>query len=440
MGAKDQANKQLSHLKAKMRDEVQSYLELAVDYGNCGLWNEAIEVLSRLDTSDGKKGSTYPMLYYYLGYFREKKGESEKALKYYKIASKMPPDYCFPFRLESIDVLRTAFRNNPSDARDPYYLGNLFYDHQPQTAIREWEKSTALDDTFSTAHRNLGFAYARLQNDIPKAIASLEKAVACDKEDPRLYYELDVLYERDGRISPQKRLQLLENNNKTIIKRDDAFSRKVLLYVQIGDYDKALDLMVNRHFHTWEGGATIHGAFIDSHLLRGTNHYKAGRYREALKDYQAALLYPENLETAEPYRGGRACQVYYYIATAYEALRDTEKAGTFYEKSVAAKQRYEWSQLRYYQALAFRKLGREDRANKILEGLIEFAKADVAVDFFAKFGEKQSREFQMANNHYLLGLAYLGKGLRAEAKAEFEKALKLNVNHLWAAVQLSQIK
>jgi len=440
MGAKDKANKQLSDLKAKMRDEVQSYLELAVDYGNCGLWNEAIEALSRLDTSDGKKGSTYPMLYYYLGFFWEKKAETEKALKYYKIASKMPPDYCFPFRLESIEVLRTAFTVNHADARAHYYLGNLLYDHQPENAIKEWEKSVALDDTFATAHRNLGFAYARDRNNVPKAIASYEKAVACNKYEPRFYYELDLLYERDGRLSPQERLALLESNNQTIIKRDDAFSRKALLYVQIGDYDKALDLMVNRHFHTWEGGATVHGAFVDSHLLRGTNHFKAGRYREALKDYQAALLYPENLETSEPYRGGRACQVYYFIATAYEALGNTEKAREAYEKSVNAKQRQAWSYLRYYQALSFQKLGRRDKANEILDGLIAFATAEAAVDFFAKFGEKEPPKFRRANNNYLLGLAHLGGGMRTEAKAEFEKAIKLNPNHLWAAIQLSQIK
>ncbi len=46
----------------------------------------------------------------------------------------------------------------------------------------------------------------------------------------------------------------------------------------------------------------------------------------------------------------------------------------------------------------------------------------------------------MANNHYLLGLAHLGGGMRTEAKAEFEKAIKLNPNHLWAAIQLFQIK
>ena len=440
VGAKDEANKQLSSLKVKMRDEVQSYLELAVDYSNCGLWNEAIEVLSHLDTSDGKKGRTYPMLYYYLGYFWQKKGQNEKALEYYKIASKMPPDYCFPFRLESIDVLQAAFRNNPDDARAHYYLGNLLYDHQPENAVRQWEESVALDDTFSTAHRNLGFAYARLENDIPKAIASLEKAVACNKDDPRLYYELDLLYERDSRISPQKRLELLENNNKTIEKRDDAFIRKILLYVQLGDYDNALSLIKNHHFHVWEGGETTHGAYVDAHLLRGMNRFKAKQYTEALKDYQAALEYPENLEMAQPYRGGRDSQIYYFIATAYEALEDAQKAKQAYEKSATAKQRGEWSELRYYQALAFRKLGRNDKADEILDGLIAFATEEAGVDFFAKFGEKLPIEFQMANSRYLLGLAYLGRGMRTEAKAEFQKALESNVNHLWAAVQLSQVE
>jgi len=441
MGLKEQATEAVKSLRLRMRDEAQSYLELAVDYGNCGLWDEAIEVLSHLDSSNGKQGSTYPMIYYYIGYCWEKKGQGEESLKYYKIASRMPSEYCFPFRLESIDVLKSAYKNNPQDARAHYYFGNLLYDHQPEEAIREWEESRALDDTFATVHRNLGFAYNHIYNDIPKAIASMEKAVACDKKDPRLYYELDVLYEM-GKVPVEKRLELLENNNETIVKRDDAFTRKILLYVQTGKYDEAIELMNNRLFHMWEGGVTVHGAYVNAHLLRGMNQFKAKRYAEALKDYEAALEYPENLETAEPYRGGRACQVHYFVGTAQEALGETEKARASYEKSVTAKQRDEWSELRYYQGLAFRRLGQEEQANKMFDGLVEFAKtqADAGMDFFAKFGEKQSPEIIMAENHYLLGLAYLGKGIQSQAKTEFEKALKLNMNHLWAKVQLSEIE
>lgn len=439
MKAKDEADKQLRTLMKIMREDIQSYLELAVDYGNAGLYDEAIQVLKRLPVSSTAGAGSHPMLYYYLAFYSGKKGQAEDAERIYKLASKMPPDYCFPFRLESIEVLQTAFTKNPTDARAHYYLGNLFYDNQPENAIREWEKSVAIDDTLATAHRNLGFAYARNLDDVPKAITSYEKAIACDKKDPRPYYELDLLYERDGRLSPQERLALLESNNETIIKRDDAFSRKVILSVQLGDYDKALDLMMNRHFHTWEGGATVHDAFVDSHLLRGTNHLKAGRYRQALKDYQTALEYPENFDMTTPYRGGRECQIYYYIATAYEALGDKEKAKESYEKSVDAKQRRAWSDLRYYQALSYRKLGLEDKATEILDGLIAFAQAEEGVDFFAKFGEKESPKFRKANNNYLLGLAYLAKGSKAEAKAKFAEALKLNPNHLWAAVLLSRL-
>jgi len=443
MGLKKEALQELEALKERMREAVQSYLELAVDYGNCGLWEEAIEVLSRLVDSPGKRPSTYPMIYYYLGYFWEKEGDTEKGSKYYQLGSEMPTNYCFPFRLESIEVLRSASRNNPKDPRAPYYLGNLLYDRQPESALKEWERSRDLDDTFSIVHRNLALAYFRVEKDIPKAIASMERALACDPEDPRLYYELDILYEAGG-ISPQKRLEILRRNHDIVVQRDDALSREIVLLVQLGHYDRAIDLLSTHHFHKWEGVGNIHNVYVDAHLLKGRDCFKAGDYEGALEHYRAALEYPENLEVGKPYHGGRSCQVYYFIGTSYEVLGDWDKARAFYEKAATAKQRYKWSELRYYQGLALRKLGREEEANRLFDGLIAFGrvrlKARTALDFFAKFGRRQSREVQMARAHYLLGLGYLGKGKRAEAKEEFKEALRLNINHLWARVQLSELE
>ena len=118
----------------KSRADVQSYLEITVDYSNCGLWNDAIECLSVLLDSNNN-ARRHPMVNYYLGYLNQKNGNAKKASEYYRKAGKMPPDYCFPFRTETIDVLRSAMDNNPSDALAPYYLGNLLYDHQPERAI-----------------------------------------------------------------------------------------------------------------------------------------------------------------------------------------------------------------------------------------------------------------------------------------------------------------
>ncbi len=436
-GLKKEAAEAMNTLKVKSRSEVQSYLEVAVDYGNCGLWDEAIQCLRLFVDSDEKEANKHPMVYYYLGYFYEKKRVVNKAYDYYRTASEMPPDYCFPFRLETIDVLRSAISNNPSDALAPYYLGNLLFDNQPERAIKEWEKSRDLDDTFATVHRNLGLVYARTENNITKAIAGLEKAIACDKKDPRVYYELDLLYEAGG-VLPQKRLELLEENHRTIIKRDDALSREISLYVLLQQYDKAIELLTNRHFHTWEGGGRIHNLYVDAHLLRGQKKLKGKRYQDALKDFEAALEYPENLEVGRPKRDRRTCQTHFFIGTAHEALGDTQKAREYFEKSASVE--VGRSEFSYYKGLAFKKLRQKDKAKKIFDELKESAKPGPVVKFFAKFGEKQAHNIKMANTHYLLGLAYLGKGMQAEAKAEFEKALELNINHLWARVHLSELK
>jgi tetratricopeptide (TPR) repeat protein len=439
-GLRSEAEAEIKNLSLKMRDEVQNYLELAVDYGNCGLWDEAIDVLSRMAGSTEKKPSTFPMIYYYLGYFWEKKGESEKASKYADLANSMPPDYCFPFRLESIAVLRWAESVNPKDARAPYYLGNLLFDLQPEKAIEEWEKSKKLDRSFSIVHRNLGFAYARVKNDVSKAVSCLEKALACNKNDPKLYFELDQLYEANG-TSPQLRLWLLEKNHKIVGKRDDALSREIGLLVQAGRFDRALELLSTHHFHVWEGGGEIHSVYVDAHLFRGQDFFRMKKYSQALKDFEAALEYPENLEVGKPYAGGRFPEISYFIGTAYEALGDGAKAKFNYENALASKSG--WSDLSYYQGLALRKLSREQEAIDLFDGLVQFAKSQIeaspSIDFFAKFGEKQSVKIQQAHAHYLLGLGYLGLGKRTEAKTEFQKAIELNINHTDAQRQLSNL-
>ncbi|MFB0553516.1 MAG: DUF5107 domain-containing protein [Phycisphaerae bacterium] len=436
-GSRKEAREVMKSISVKSRGEVQTYLETAVDYGNCGLWDEAIQCLRLLADSKGREACRHAMVYYYLGYFYEKKGNAEKASECYRTAGKMPPDYCFPFRLETIDVLVSAMNNNPSDALAPYYLGNLLYDNQPERAVKEWEKSRDLDETIATAHRNLGFAYARIENNVTKAIASLEKAVACDKRDPRVYYELDLLYEAGG-VSPQKRLDLLEDNHRTIIKRDDSLSREIALCVLLQQYDRAIELLAGRHFHTWEGGGEIHNVYVDANLLKGRKKLKDKRYQEALKDFEAALEYPENLEVGRPKRDRRTCQTHFFIGTAYEALGDTQKAGEYFEKSASIEVRR--SEYSYYKGLALKKLGHVEEAEKIFEELIDSAKPEPDVTFFTKFGERQAHNIRTANIHYMLGLGYLGKGNEAKAKAQFEEALKLNINHLWARVHLSELK
>jgi tetratricopeptide (TPR) repeat protein len=435
-GAADKAAERLSDLEKKLRDDVQNYLELVVDYGNCGLWDEAIDVLSRMESH----GSRFPMTYYYLGYYLEKSGVGDKAIEYYKKASQMPSDHCFPFRWESRDVLEQALKKNPGDPKAFYYLGNLLFDHQPEEAIKRWEKSVALDSGFALAYRNLGLAYARIKNDVFRAIKSMETAQRLSPSEPRLYCELDLLYEAGG-VSSEKRLALLMENHETVKLRDDALSREIGLQVQLGEYDRAIELLENHHFNVWEGGGRIHSVYVDAYLLRGHEYFYSKDYANALKSFLRALEYPENLEVGKPVRGGEEPRVQYFIGTAYEAQGERIKAKDYYEKAV--EQERSWSELSYYQGMSYLRLDRKDDAARIFLGLMEFAKtrleATTDMDFFAKFGEKQSAANRRAQTHYLLGLSYLGNGDKTKAKAEFEKALELDIDHIWAEYYLASL-
>jgi tetratricopeptide (TPR) repeat protein len=249
------------------------------------------------------------------------------------------------------------------------------------------------------------------------------------------------MYEAGG-VPAEKRLALLEKNHSTVLSYDDALAREIVLYVQLGRYDQAIDLLENHHFHIWEGGGMIHDVYVDAHLLRGQERFKAKKYQEALKDFEAALEYPNNLEVGKPFRDARASQVNYFIGTAHEALGRAEQARQYYAKSVA--EQYGWSEISYCQGLAYRKLGQEREAIEVFDGLIKFGKerlaASAGLDFFEKFGEKQSEASRLAQAHYLLGLGQLGKGSKAEAQAEFEQVLKLNPNHIGAKTRLAEIK
>ncbi|UCC21638.1 MAG: tetratricopeptide repeat protein, partial [Planctomycetota bacterium] len=300
-----------------------------------------------------------------------------------------------------------------------------------------------LDDKFATVHRNLGWAYHRTENNIKQAVVHYEKAISCDSTDPRLYAELDVLYELEG-TSPKKRLALLEKNHNTVIQRDDSLLREIMLLVQLGRYDDAIKFLTDHHFHTWEGGGEVHDVYVDAYLLRGAKKFKNKKFSEALEDYHAAGEYPENLEVGRPRNDSHAPQVNYFVATAYEALGNDQKAQEFYEKSANQQRTSRWPQTRYYQALAFSKLGKQQKAAEIFDQLIADGQQklteDVSMDFFAKFGEQQTQQSRLADAHYVIGLGYLGQGKTKRAKERFQQALELNINHLWAAAQLSELK
>ena len=422
---------------------VQSKLELAVTYREAGLADESEQVLKRLVAASPDQNKVNPLVYYYLGDIAAKRNDAGEASRYFRLAARMPSDFVFPFRLETIKVLEAAMQANPSDARAPYYLGNLLYDRQPEAAIRMWEKSAALDGSFALVHRNLAQGYQQAENDTGKAIRAMEKAVQLDRSNARCLYELDVLYEA-GNVSPQKRLASFESDPSVATKRSDAMMQEAKVDLLVGRYDQAIQLLKTHHFHNWEGYGEIHDVYADALALRGEAEVKAGKFQAAIKDYEASLEYPENLEVGRPYHETRLPQVNYLMGLVYEKLGNTSKSHELFQQALSSewrRRRREQPEMLYYQGMAALKLGQNAEATQIFDELIAMGNQALAagsdIDYFAKFGQKRTANFRLADAHYLIGLGNLGKGETAKAREEFQSVLGLNVNHLGATTQLA---
>ncbi|NMD34930.1 MAG: tetratricopeptide repeat protein, partial [Planctomycetes bacterium] len=201
-----------------------------------------------------------------------------------------------------------------------------------------------------------------------------------------------------------------------------------------------LAVLATRRFHNWEGSDEIHGVYVDACLTRGHRLFRAKDYAGARAAYEAALLYPENLEVGRPYRDYRAGEKHYFIGLAREALGDGAAARACFEKA-AAHALEGASEARYHQACALRKLGRDEEAGRIFAGLAAHGAKEIAgagaVDYFAKFGERRSERARIAQAHYLLGLGYRGQGREDEAVKEFRAALELAPDLLGARTQLA---
>lgn len=409
--------------------------EIAAEYLGAGLWQDATDVLAQAVSQPGAAQDS-PILHYYLADFAEKLGQAKQAADYRQTAAKKSPAYVFPFQAELIPVLQRAIAANPSDARAPYYLGNLLFDWQPAAAIALWEKSVALDPSFAIVWRNLAQAYSHAKTDDAqaKAIAALDKAVALPKPDPTHLAELDTLY-ATAKTPVAKRLALLETNQTSLLNHDESLARLIGLKTFAGKTDESIKLLAGHTFNIWEGGTRFNTAesWIDAHLVRGQQRFKAKQFRDALSDFEAALKFPVNLRANDT--GARKAEISYWQGAALAALGDSAKARDAWTTSTTATfpasrrqssdieitgESQRRSSQRYYQALALRQLGQNEKAEEIFRELIAPPPPTGAGNASAPI------------NHYALGLGYAGLGNQVKAREELNAALTENPDHLGA--------
>ncbi|HEX3730755.1 MAG TPA: DUF5107 domain-containing protein [Opitutaceae bacterium] len=431
-------------LLATLRVQPANAQELAAEYADAGLWEDAERLLQAVTQTDPQAS---PLLHYYLAEVERRLGHAASSARELRLAASRSPEYVFPFQTEMIPVLRQAMAGAPQDARAPYYLGNLLFDGQPGEAVRLWRLSAQLDPSFPVVWRNLAQAAAH-EGRPEEAVADLEKAVALSDAYPENFAELDELYAAAAK-APAERLALLEKHEGAARKNDEALASLIRLKTFAGKADEAIALLQGHIFNIWEGASPFDtgAAWTEAQLVAGLSRLDAGQPAEALAHFQAAAKFPDNLRVDRG--GGGGAELAYWTGCAEDKLGSTAAAREAWTEATAVSDassgrgRFGESVAirgarRYYQALAWRKLGQEERAAALVRELSSLAAAGSRPEDAAPAPFRLSPAERSAAAHYVAGLAAAGAGDTAQARGEWQAALAARPDDLGAKIALSR--
>ncbi len=448
------------HLAGKTNlGDLQTRLDLAHDHIRAGFYSEALALLQvpaprPSDLPDQSLGAL-PLIDYTRAWLHGQLGQTGPADKCRQRAAAEPLDYCFPARLEEIQVLESAIRANPRDAHAPYLLGNLLYDRRRHAeAIQHWETAARRNPHFPAVWRNLGIGYFNILKQPGKARTAYDRAVQADPADARLLYERDQLWKRLG-DRPQKRLRELERHLPQVRQRDDLSVELCALYNQTGGHQEALRLLTDRQFQPWEGGeGGALGQFVRAHQALGRASLAARDFAAAREHFEQALKPPQNLGEAKHLLANQS-DIHYWLGCALagsgqiKAAREHWTTAANFKGDFQAMSVRMFSEMTYFSALALEKLGKSAPAAKLFRHLFDFArqlgKTPAKIDYFATSlptlllfeDDLQFRQETAALFLQAQACAGLRKGTTARALAQ--AVLKRDPNHVLAADLLQDL-
>ena len=268
--------------------------------------------------------------------------------------------------------------------------------------------------------------------------------------------ELDQLYKQLN-YNPQERLNLLEKDLELSNQRDDLFLERITLYNQLGNYEKAVELLASRQFHPWEGGeGKVVVQYLICHLELVKKAIDNQRFEEALDLLGASEKYPINLGEGKLF-GVQENDIFYLKALAYKGLKNQEEAKVYFRLATIGLDKpvqaifYNDQQPDkiFYQGLAWKKLGNLQKAEVLFHNLISFGEAhqndEVKIDYFAVslpdllVFDADLNERNQIHCFYLNGLGHLGLGYYEDAQSFFNKILSMNINHQGAILHKNMI-
>lgn len=369
-------------------------------------------------------------------------------------AQQLPLDWCFPHRLEHVVVLRQALSHQPHDGVAAYLLGNFWYAHKmPDSAIEYWQHSLIHAPHNAVAWRNVGLALVNHYADTRQGLEAYQRARHLDPHDARLLYEYDQLQRLIGTPIATRRA-VLEQTPELLAQRDDLTCEYAAMLNMQTHHQQALDVLMARNFHPWEGGeGRVASQYVAALIGLAQAALQSQQVTTAITHLERALHYPVNLGEGK-LPGSNENHIRYYLGCAWHRAGDQQRA--HHEWHLATRGDGQPSSAQYYndqppdlllyQGLAWLALGETTKAHELCTRLVHYATQHrdqtPAPDYFAVslptflvFDDNPQQRHRI-HCDYVAALGHIGLGQWDEARTLLQGILAVEPSHQGSVVHL----
>ena len=241
----------------------------------------------------------------------------------------------FPYRYEMIPVLQWALQKNPKDGKAALWLGDLLFHFGRQAEGREmWQKAADLGAEPVLAYRALGMASLNLDKDPQRAASFLQKAHDLDSRDAIVARDLArVLFDQAEKLEDKEQKREMLSRARDTLKtafdsgriRSDYVGLLARAQNRLGEYEPTARMLDSVRVTVWEGSHEVHDLFEEAHVELGKASMSAGKAAEALREFDRALEYPQNLATGK-LENAREAHIQYLRGNALSELGKTDEA------------------------------------------------------------------------------------------------------------------